>query len=168
MNAESLLTIAEIAAGFIGFSAVATIFVRDTSPLSDFSFQLLVVYCVITLWCCFVPIWLLEVYKGEDIWQVSTFVALGIGSLSAPWIIIQSNRVGTDGPWLSGVGTAGKISQVLQLVQVGVFTALAFQWPMKATQFMYEIALCLWLTMAAFLFIDHIQHLKNRETARGA
>ncbi len=66
MIPNTLLGIAEVSAGFIGFSAVATIFCREKSGLNNFLFQGIVLICLINIWGCFVPFWTYSHFEGQS------------------------------------------------------------------------------------------------------
>jgi len=156
MNGDTLLTIAQIAAGLIGFSAVATMLTRKRTKLHSFYFQALVIYCLLAIWASLIPFWVAEFLVGWKLWHFS-LGCVGLLSLPfIPWMIINIREIGFEGFKLKGAGNACKFAFGLQLLQFVLMGVHAAAWPIDPSQIMYEIIVCLYLTMAAFVFVDYV------------
>ena len=152
MNTDSLLVLAEIGAGFIGFSAVATVLTKNRTELQSFYFKSMVILCIATIWAALIPTWMEGEF--ENLWLASTIAMLAIGGLTLPFTVCDLRRIGLEG--LKFAGGAAKAVALVQLVQLALFFSVFVGWPFEASQKIYEILICLWLTMAALMFIDYV------------
>lgn len=157
METDTLLTIAEVAAGFIGFSAIATIFLGRDSLVDMVRFKAIVLLCLIVIWASFVPIWIQRFLGAVDLWAWATICSFVLTLPYVFWLITQVRRmdVGTTSLTISGVGvfaTVGGLGALLIATPLAVVQIT--DWPIDSNQELYELILCCFLSTVAFVFID--------------
>ena len=62
MNPDTLFTLAEVAAAFVGFAAITTVLANKGAAHPDDRNRFLLILCVggLTVFNCFIPFWILE------------------------------------------------------------------------------------------------------------
>jgi len=168
MNSESLMTIAEVAAGFIGFGVVATtvLSVKESS-LGLGRLNVLIFACMLTIVSCFVPSWIAS-EDGSVSWKIAMYVYL---ALSSPWLVLTAIFAIRNKLLLKLAASSSNAMKIgfplVLVVQALTGFSLIFSWPFESHQRFYEILLCSNLCVAALAFVDMVV-MRDRAEARRA
>jgi hypothetical protein len=150
---NSLLTIAQLAVGLIGVSAIVSVFLSrgELHPFDRWRFAAIVLIGMLVVFGAFVPIWTgYLLVESDRIWRAASMISIVVGLLFAvPAIRYAAREFGrpTRGTYLGAVGICG-------LGNLGLLAINALAWPLPPNQLIYELALFTGLVQLAIYFVD--------------
>ena len=161
VDADSLRTLAEVAAGLVGFAAVSVgLAVNRQGGLSVFDkvrFYWIVAGGLSVIIYAYVPSWLtIFGVLAAEVWFYSTLVLcltipLGLAIVVSPWIAARNTR--------STVVREEEKKWFLRSNSIGLLLALAIiqnltSWPIESNQATYELMLVIGMTQIAYNFVS--------------
>ena len=164
MNPDTLLTLAEVAAAFVGFAAITTVLVNRGAVHPDDRNRFLLILSIggLTVVNCFIPFWILESSDYTDtIWRHSLFVMLAISFPVLIWVGVLIGQIRRNED--SGTKAERYAVSLVFLVGIGLLvTSLVWSWPFESSQRVYEISqvcnLLIIATIFASLVLDRPEH----------
>ncbi len=157
MNPDSLYVITEVAAGFLGFAAVAAGLTQERSTIEKrLLFKFMIILCLVVIWASVMPIWFSEFWSGEELWK-NTLIAGGLVSIVTwvPYILVAIRSLEISGFRVKGLGSFSFFAlAAFMCLGMPITMAMLFSWPISANQQLYEMQLYFVLTVVAIFFID--------------
>ncbi len=154
MNPDTLLTLAEVSAAFIGFSAITTVLANRGAMHNEDRAKFIFIISIggLTVVDCFIPFWVLE-STGEmaTLWQLSTIFELLIGIPLILWmgVLVSQIKLNLD----SRTKTARYAFATIALTAYGLIcSSQIWSWPFESSQRVYEMGLILNLLIVALSF----------------
>jgi hypothetical protein len=155
-DANTLLTIAQLAVGLIGVSAIVSVFLSqgDLHPFDRWRFAMIVLNGMLVAFAAFVPIWTGYFLSEPDrMWRIASVVSIVAGLV----LMIPSVRWGR-----SVVVPPGPTARrgymyalpMLAAIYFGLGISNSLGWPLSPNQFLYEAALFTSLVQVAIYFVD--------------
>ena len=155
INADTLLTLAEVAAGPIGFAAVASVFLArsEIHKLDLIRFHMIVLIGLQVVFGSFVPFWVVDLSgTSEYLWEIST-ITIAVMSLPVLIFLLVHYKMIFFGINRKFGGTWMAFTSVGSFLIIGMSL---ISWPISPRQSLYEILLSLGLLAMAGSFIDLI------------
>lgn len=155
INSDTLLTLAEVSAGFIGFAAIASVFLsqRKIHKLDLIRFQMIVLVGLQVVFGSFVPFWVLDISESPIfLWETSTIAIVMMSVPVSAFLIVHIRSIFFG----SKRRTWGMVMFFTTAGSIMIVGMLLLSWPISARQSLYEILLSLGLLAMAYTFIDLI------------
>ena len=154
MNPDTLLTLTEVAAAFIGFAAITTVLANRGAMHYEDRVRFLVILSLggVTVIDCFIPFWVLEATgEGSTLWRYSFLAELAVGLPVLAWMVgpIRSIRLLDDSK--KKVARSAFVLFALSIYGV-IFSSLVWSLPFDSSQRVYEIGIVANLVIVALAF----------------
>ncbi len=152
MNPDTLLTLADVTAGFIGFAAIATVLMtHGTVHINDrIRFLLILVLGMLNVLNCLMPFWIFEA-TGDltTLWRNAMALALLLGIPFILWVLVMS-RERIAGSRMRG--SERVLTAIIFVVQIVLASSALFSWPFASSQRIYELAVVWNLVIMSIIF----------------
>jgi hypothetical protein len=155
-DTNTLLTIAQLAVGLIGVSAIVSVFLSrgDLHTYDRYRFAMIVLVGMLIAFGSFVPIWIGYFLEESDrTWRTASIISIVVNLLfTIPavrygrWVVVTSENT-TRRVYLSAF-------PILAAISFGLLVANSLGWPLAPNQFFYEASLFAGLIQVAIYFVD--------------
>jgi hypothetical protein len=156
VNTNTLLTIAQLAVGLIGVSAIVSVFLSQGGlhPYDRWRFAMIVFIGMLVVLGSFIPIWIgYFLGESESTWRTASIISIVVNLLFAIPSIRYGSRV-----FVPSENTTRRAYlwafPMLAAIAFSLLVTNSLGWPLPPNQFSYEASLFAALIQVAIYFVD--------------
>ena len=158
-DTNTLLTIAQLAVGLIGVSAIVSVFLSrgELHRYDRWRFAMIVLIGMLVVFLAFLPIWV-GYFLGESdwTWRTASMVGIVVSLLFGVPSIRYARREGFEALGSEDGTRRTHLSALPALAAIAFVLSIAnsLGWPLPPNQFFYEAGLFTSLVQVAIYFVD--------------